>query len=149
MVQNIPMQNNEPFEGVIVWPGWSHIPSTGQVAHMRSRPRGATATNKKRRDLAPRHCSITAVLSFLQEWLKKGTAFSTFKVYLVAISACHVGLGETTIGADPLVCRFIKGSLRPVSKPLAPSWALALVQDAIICDHFEPLETVALKTLVL
>lgn len=88
-----------------------------------------------------------AVLSFLQDLLDEGKAFFTGKVYLVAISACHVGLGETTIGADPLVCRFIKGSLRPVSKPLAPSWALALVQDAITCDHFEPLETVSLKTL--
>ncbi|KAL0153360.1 hypothetical protein M9458_051356 [Cirrhinus mrigala] len=36
------------------------------------------------------------VLCFLQELLDKGRAFSTVKVYLAAISACHVGIDDNT-----------------------------------------------------
>lgn len=92
----------------------------------------------ERRKLVPFQCYIPAVLSFLQEFLDKGKAFSTVKVYLAAILACHVGLGEVTIRAHPLVRSFMKGArgLHPVSKPLAPSWDLALVLDALTGDHF-------------
>lgn len=89
-----------------------------------------------------------AVLSFLQDLLDEGKAFFTGKVYLVAISACHVGLGETTIRAHPMVCCFMKGvCLCLVSKPLSPSWDFALVLDPLTGDHFDPLETVDHKTL--
>ncbi len=36
-------------------------------------------------------CSVVDLLTFLQELVDKGKAFSTIKVYLAAILACHVG----------------------------------------------------------
>ncbi|KAK0150714.1 hypothetical protein N1851_008184 [Merluccius polli] len=65
--------------------------------------------------------------------IDKGRAFSTIKVYLAAISACHVGFERDTAGRHPLVRHFMKGARRRlfVSKPLFPSWDLSLVLDAL------------------
>ncbi|XP_036419056.1 uncharacterized protein LOC118802708 [Colossoma macropomum] len=97
----------------------------------------------------PFQCSIPVILSFLQELLEKGKAFSTIKVYLAAISSCHVGFDGTIVGQHPLICRFMKGArrLRPVSKSLTPSWDLSLVLEALAYPPFEPLHDVDLKTL--
>ncbi len=72
----------------------------------------------------PFQCSVAVVLSFLQDLIDQGKAFSTIKMYLAAISACHIGFDNKTVGQNPLVCRFMKGARRalPVSKPLSPSW---------------------------
>ncbi len=56
------------------------------------------------RNIVPFLCSTSDVLCFLQDFLNKGRAFSTIKVYLSAISACHVGFNADTIGQHPLVC---------------------------------------------
>lgn len=77
--------------------------------------------HKPRQD--PFTCSIEALSSFLQHMLEQGHAFSTLKVNLAAISACHVGWNGATPGANPLATRFIKGtkrlcSPRSVSVPL-------------------------------
>lgn len=45
---------------------------------------------------------------FLPDLLDKGLS-STIKVYLAAISACHVGFDGVTPGAHPLVMHFFKG----------------------------------------
>ena len=37
---------------------------------------------------------------------KRVKPFSTIKLYLAAISACHIGLGDKPAGQHPLVCRF-------------------------------------------
>ena len=97
------------------------------------------------------HCSVPTILSFLQDLLDKGRAFSTIKVYLAAISACHVGFGDKTVGQHPLICRFMRGALRlrPVSKPLAAPWDLASVLEALYCPPFEPLSQLTLKMLSL
>lgn len=50
------------------------------------------------------------VLTFLQELLDKGLSFSTIKVYLAAISACHFGFDGVTPGAHLLAVRFWKES---------------------------------------
>jgi len=86
----------------------------------------------------------------LQEMLDKGRAFSTIKVYLAAILACHVGFGNTSVGHHPLICRFMKGARRwrPVVKSLAPSWDLAIVLKAILQQPFEPLDTVDMRFLL-
>lgn len=90
----------------------------------------------------PFQCSVPAILAFLQSLLEKGKTFSTLKVYLATISACHVGFGDWC---------FIKGAccLHPVSKLLAPSWDLPLALDALSGPPFEPLWEVDLKTLLL
>ena len=41
------------------------------------------------KQITPYLCSVSEVLCFLQLMLDKGEAFSTIKVYLAAISACH------------------------------------------------------------
>lgn len=96
-------------------------------------------------------CSVTTILSFLQELLDKGKAFSTIKVYLAAISACHVGFVDGPVSHHPLVCRFMKGArrLHPVSKPLVPTWDLSLVLGAVSQPPFEPLNQVEIKILSL
>ena len=99
----------------------------------------------------PFQCSVAVVLSFLQNLIEKGKAFSTIKVYLAAVSAYHVGFDGKTIGQHPLVCQFMKGARRklPTPRALAPSWDLPTVLDALACPPFEPLEQVELKMLSL
>ncbi|XP_066524949.1 uncharacterized protein [Hoplias malabaricus] len=101
------------------------------------------------RNVTPFQCSVSELLCFLQELLDKGKAFSTIKVYLAAISACHVGFGDKPAGQHALVSQFMKGARRkwPVCRPLVPPWDLSLVLDGLCCHPFEPLEGVGLKFL--
>lgn len=83
--------------------------------------------------------------------MDKGRAFTTVKVYLAAISACHVGFGKLSAGCHPLIRRFMKGArrLRPPSKLVMPSWDLPLVLRALSEAPFEPLEGIGMKLLTL
>ncbi|KAK7896412.1 hypothetical protein WMY93_021737 [Mugilogobius chulae] len=92
---------------------------------------------------------VPVILTFLQSLLDKGLAFSTIKVYLAAISACHIGFGDKTAGQHPLICSFMKGArrLRPVSKSLVAPWDLTTVLNALSHPPFEPLHQVDLKWL--
>ncbi|XP_056112700.1 uncharacterized protein LOC130089419 [Rhinichthys klamathensis goyatoka] len=103
------------------------------------------------KNIVPFLCSVSDVLCFLQNLLDKGRAFSTVKVYLSAISACHVGIDSATMGQHPLVCRFMKGArrLHPVSKTLVPPWDLSVVLSALSKAPFEPIDSIALKLLAL
>ena len=99
----------------------------------------------------PFQCPVGVILSFLQSLIEKRRAFSTVKVYLAAISACHIGFGKDTASQHPLVCRFMKGARRllPVSRPLVPPWDLAVVLDGLKGLPLEPLEETELKHLSL
>ncbi|KAI2662102.1 Gag-Pol polyprotein [Labeo rohita] len=99
----------------------------------------------------PFQCAVSEVLCFLQSLLNNGRAFSTIKVYLAAISACHVGFEGVSVGRHSLIGRFMKGvrRLRPVSKRLVPSWDLSMVLNALTQAPFEPLESVHIKLLSL
>ncbi|XP_034530069.1 uncharacterized protein LOC117805448 [Notolabrus celidotus] len=99
------------------------------------------------RQIVPYQCSVVDLLSFLQELVDKKKAFSTIKVYLAAISACHVGFGDKPVGQHPLVCRFMKGARRklPVSRLLVPLWDLSVVLDALSRHPFEPMGAVEMK----
>lgn len=99
------------------------------------------------RQTIPFQCSVVDLLCFLQDLVDKRKAFSTIKVYLAAISACHVGFGEKPAGQHPLVCRFMKGARRklPVSRPLVPLWELSVVLDALSHHPFEPMEVAEIK----
>ena len=96
-------------------------------------------------------CSVRDILCFLQYLLDRGKAFSTIKVYVAAISACHIGFGDRTPGQHPLVSSFMKGvrRKRPVSRPLIPLWDLSGVLEALTQHPFEPLGVVELKFLSL
>ena len=97
--------------------------------------------------MVPFQANVPEVLEFLQSRLNLGQTFSTVKVCLAAISACHVGFEGETMGQQPLVWRFMKDAMRlqKVSKPLFPSWGLAVVLDALCRQPFEPLGAVELK----
>ncbi|KAK5900671.1 hypothetical protein CgunFtcFv8_025613 [Champsocephalus gunnari] len=78
-------------------------------------------------------CPVGVILSFLQDLIDKHRAFSTIKVYLAAIAACHVGFEGKTASQHPLVCGFMKGARRllPVSRSLVPLWDLAVVLNGL------------------
>ena len=99
------------------------------------------------RHAIPYQCYVVDLLCILQELLENGNAFSTIKVYLPAISACHFGFGDN----PKLVCRFMKGVRRklPVSRPLVPLWDLSVVLDALSHHPFEPLEVVIYPSFLL
>ncbi len=60
----------------------------------------------------PVHCQVVSVLEFLQEKLSSGTCPGTLRVYVAAISACHVLIDGVSVGKHPLVARFIRGAKR-------------------------------------
>ncbi|XP_073690968.1 uncharacterized protein [Garra rufa] len=103
------------------------------------------------RQLIAYQCSFTAILSFLQDLIDGGRSFSTIKVYLAAIAACHVGFDGTTVGQHPLIRRFMKGARRslPVTKKVIPEWDLSMVLGVLSQYPFEPLGDISLKLLSL
>ncbi|KAL0195548.1 hypothetical protein M9458_009120, partial [Cirrhinus mrigala] len=92
----------------------------------------------------PANCPVGTVLEFLQARFSTGLAHSTLKVYVAAISAYHAPLGGMPVGKDPLVVRFLRGvlRLRPPTRPLVPTWDLAVVLDALCRPPFEPIEEI-------
>ncbi len=62
--------------------------------------------------LDPVNCPVGTVLDFLQDRFTAGLALSTLKVYVAAISAYYIPLGGMPLGKDPLVSRFLCGTLR-------------------------------------
>lgn len=78
---------------------------------------------------------------------RQGRAFSTIKVYIAPISACHVGFGRDSLSQHPLVSYFIKGALQRlfVSKPLLLFFDLWC---SMRCQQpFETLNEIDLKSL--
>ncbi len=67
--------------------------------------------------LDPVNCPVGAVLEFLQEQFIAGLAPSTLKVYVVALSAYHIPLGGMSLEKEPLVSRFLRGTLRLCPPP--------------------------------
>jgi len=92
---------------------------------------------------------------FLQERFTAGLSLSTLKVYVVAIGAYHISLDGMSVGKDPLVSRFLRGTLRlwPAARMRVPTWDLAIVLQGLPQAPFKPLEVPAryltLKTLFL
>ncbi len=66
---------------------------------------------------------------------------------LCAISAYHIPLGETSLGKDPLLSRFLHGTLRlrPAARTRVTTWDLAIVLQGLSMAPFEPLEKVPAK----
>ncbi len=79
--------------------------------------------------LDPVNCPVGTVLEFLQERFTAGLAPSTLKVYVAVIKAHHIPLGGMSLGKDPLVSRFLRGTLRqrPAARTWVPTWVLAIV----------------------
>lgn len=103
------------------------------------------------RGITSYQCSVPDILCFLQDLMDKGRSFSTIKVHLAAISACHVGFEGSTVGQHPLIRRFMKGARRslPVVRRTVPEWDLSMVLEALSQHPFEPLDSISLKLLSL
>ncbi|XDV39759.1 hypothetical protein PO909_008949 [Leuciscus waleckii] len=97
----------------------------------------------------PVNCSVNTVLEFLQDRFASGLCPSTLKVYVAAIAAFHVPVGGISLGRDPLITRFLRGTLRlrPATRTRMPAWDLALVLEGLSGAPFEPLESVSEKFL--
>ena len=87
--------------------------------------------------LDPESCSVQDVLLYLQSLFEKGLSADTVKVYLAAISACHIQLPEGSVGRHPLVSKFMRGfrRLRPHRVRNAVRWDLDLVLAALSRSH--------------
>ncbi len=99
--------------------------------------------------LYPVNCPVGTVLEFLQDRFTAGLTPSTLKVYVVAIRAYHIPLGGMSMGKDPLVSRFLHGSLRlrPAARTRVPTWDLAIVLQGLSLAPIEALEEVPAKCL--
>ncbi|XP_026100385.1 uncharacterized protein LOC113071237 [Carassius auratus] len=97
----------------------------------------------------PVHCSVGSVLEFLQDRFASGLCPSTLKVYVAAISAFHAQVGGASLGRDPLISRFLRGTLRlrPATRSRVPAWDLAIVLEGLSRAPFEPLDLVSEKFL--
>ncbi len=95
----------------------------------------------------PVSCPMAVILQFLQKLLDKGKSPSTLKVYLAAISACHVRIDGFSPGCHFLASQFLKGArrLRPPRTTSLPSWSLDVVLEALAKAPFEPLHSVDMK----
>ncbi len=99
------------------------------------------------RQLDPVNYPVGTVLEFLQDRFTAGLTTSTLKVYVAAISAYHIPLGGMSLGRDPLVSRFLHGTLRlrPADRTRVPTWDLAIVLQGLSLAPFKPLEEVPAK----
>lgn len=64
------------------------------------------------KNVDPATCSISFILSFLQERLDVGRTPSTLKVYVAAISAFHNGIDKQPVGKNDLVVKFLHSARR-------------------------------------
>ncbi|KAJ8009614.1 hypothetical protein DPEC_G00090730 [Dallia pectoralis] len=105
----------------------------------------------RERQVDPVNCPVFAVLEFLQHRFSTGLSPSTLKVYVAALSACHVPLNGVSLGRHPLVSRFLRGArrLRPAAGMRVPSWDLAIVLEGLSRAPFEPIEEVPDKFVTL
>ncbi|KAL0166426.1 hypothetical protein M9458_038270, partial [Cirrhinus mrigala] len=94
------------------------------------------------KDEDPASCDVSVILSFLQDCLDAGRTPSTLKVYVAAISAFHVPIGDRSVGRHHLVTSFLRGAWSMV-----PVWDLSLVLSALAEPPFEPLLSAELKVL--
>ncbi|KAJ8004404.1 hypothetical protein DPEC_G00135360 [Dallia pectoralis] len=105
----------------------------------------------RERQVDPVYCPVFAVLEFMQQRFSTGLSPSTLKVYVAALSTCHVPLNGVSLGRHPLVSRFLRGArrLRPAAGMRVPSWDLAIVLEGLSRAPFEPIEEVPDKFVTL
>ncbi|CAM4555428.1 unnamed protein product [Leuciscus chuanchicus] len=126
----------------------SRAPSTRKLYALKWRVFTSWCSDRR---LDPVHCPIGTVLEFLQDRLTAGLTPSTLKVYVAAIGAYHIPLGGMSVGKDPLVSRFLRGTwrLRPAVRSRVPPWDLSVALQGLSQAPFEPIEEVPEKFLTL
>ncbi len=126
----------------------SRAPSTRKLYALKWRVFTSWCSDHQR---DPVNCPVVTVLEFLQERFTAGLALPTLMVYVEAISAYHIPLGVMSLGKDPLVSRFLRGTLRlrPAACTRVPTRDLAIVLQGISLAPLEPLDEVPAKFLTL
>lgn len=85
----------------------------------------------------------------LKDCFSAGLTSSTLKVYVAAITAYHAPLGSGSLGRYLLVSRFLHDAMRPASHARVLAWDLVVVLEGLSMAHFEPIESVLDKFLML
>ncbi|CAM4558277.1 unnamed protein product [Leuciscus chuanchicus] len=126
----------------------SRAPSTRKLYALKWRVFTSWCSDRR---LDPVNCPIGTVLEFLQDRFTAGLTPSTLKVYVAAIGAYHIPLGGMSVGKDPLVSRFLRGTwrLRPAVHSRVPPWDLSVALQGLSLAPFEPIEEVPEKFLTL
>ncbi|XP_029451017.1 heterogeneous nuclear ribonucleoprotein A1 isoform X1 [Rhinatrema bivittatum] len=99
----------------------------------------------------PCRASIADILTFLQDGLKKGLAYSSLRVQVSALGCLRGKFEGSSLACHPDVARFLRGvrNLRPPLRAPCPSWSLNLVLEGLTVAPFEPLRRASLKDLTL
>ncbi|CAM4711693.1 unnamed protein product [Leuciscus chuanchicus] len=126
----------------------SRAPSTRKLYALKWRVFTSWCSDRR---LDPVNCPIGTVLEFLQDRFTAGLTPSTLKVYVAAIGAYHILLSGMSVGKDPLVSRFLRGTwrLRPAVRSRVPPWDLSIALQGLSLAPFEPIEEVPEKFLTL
>lgn len=99
------------------------------------------------RRLESYQCSVSDISCFLEDPIVKGKSFSTTKVYLAVVAACHVGFNGTLVGQRPLNRRFMKGAAISFLCLLRLCQDFSVVLEVLSHQLFEPLGDVSLNQL--
>ena len=94
------------------------------------------------RGVSPREASCPVLADFLIHLFDKGLALPTIRGYRSAIAAIHDGFTDGSRVSDSQeLGRLLRSFFlrRPAAKPLAPSWSLPKVLEALARPPFEPL----------
>ena len=93
-------------------------------------------------DSDPFQAPIGEILNFLQSRVDRNLTYSTIKVWVHSLSACHVGYGGEPMSQHPLVPTFMKGvkRLRATPRRMFPFWDLPVVLDDLCKPPFGPLD---------
>ena len=96
----------------------------------------------KEKGCSPSGAPCPVVADFLIHLFDKGRSLSTLRGYRSAIAAIHDGFHDgSNVSNSPELGRLLKSFFlrRPQSTPLAPSWSLPKVLEALANPPFEPL----------
>ncbi|MGH0145394.1 UNVERIFIED_CONTAM: hypothetical protein FKN15_004685 [Acipenser sinensis] len=91
-------------------------------------------------------CPMAVILQFLQNLFDKGKSPSALKVYLAAISACHVKI-DSSLPGGTIFERWLAASA--TYGGMVPHWRLKVVLNALMKPPFEPMHSAELTFLLL
>lgn len=102
--------------------------------------------------IRPREASCPTVADFFIYLFDRGRSLSTIKGYRSAIAAVHEGFQDgSSVSNSSELSRLLRSFflLRPSNTPLAPSWSLPKVLEALAKPPFEPLSSAKLHHLTI
>ena len=103
------------------------------------------------RDFHPLHCTVEVILEYIESLKGIDLKYNTIASHISALSNCLPLLDGSSIGACPLVCRWLRGlkASNPPRRNLSPPWDLAVVLAALREPPYEPLGSASFKYLTL